>query len=421
MKNKKERRFSISAVFRNNKFLIVISVFLAIAIWIWMSLGDTNESVLTVTNIPIQINLSDEAVDDGLEIFSGADQTASVTVTGNRVSLGSISAEDIIVSAQTAGTITTPNTYTLSLSARKANPSDNFEITSTVSPSVVVVVVDHKRESTFNVKNEIKYNVSEGYHAAATLSSDSITVTGPQTELSKISYVSVTGKIRGELKDDTSLECDVKLFDNLGFELTNNLFVLSEEKVTANFSVLPEKEIPLEISFKNKPSGIKMENFVEISPNKILVAAPQDVLDELESIKTTDVDFNTLSNKKNTLELSLDIPSMCTNLSETETVDATIDLSSFNTRHVNTSNISVKNLDLAYSYSVSTEHLNVTLKGKKSELDDINASNIICDVDASGIDGVTGSITLPATVRLSDSKSCWVYGEYQVNIYVTTV
>ena len=419
MKNKRERRFSLSAPFRNNKFLLVISVLFAIAIWISMSLSDTNESVLTVTNIPIQINLSDEAVDDGLEIFSGADQTASVTVTGNRVSLGSISAEDIIVSAQTAGTITTPNTYTLSLSARKANPSDNFEITSTVTPSVVVVVVDHKRESTFDLRNEIKYNVSEGYHAAATLSSDSITVTGPQTELSKISYVSVTGKIRGELKDNTSLECDVKLFDNLGFELTNNLFVLSEEKVTANFSVLPEKEIPLEVNFKNKPSGIDAKDFAEISPSKILVAAPQEVLDKLESIKTEEVDFNTLSNKKNHLELDLDIPSQCTNLSETKTVDATVDLSSFNTRRVKTSHISVRKLDVAYSYNVSTEYLDITLKGKKSELDNIDPSSIVCEVDASGIDGTTGSITLPANVRISGKKTCWAYGEYQVNISVT--
>ncbi len=418
MKNKKRRRFSLSALFKNNKFVLAISVLLAIAIWISMSLSDTNESGLTVTNIPIQINLSDQAVDDGLEIFSGADQTASVTVTGNRVSLGSISSEDIIVSAQTAGTITTPNTYTLSLSARKANPSDNFEITSTVSPSVVTVVVDHKRESTFNVKNEIKYNVSEGYHAAATLSSDSITVTGPQTELSKISYVSVMGEIKGELKDNTSLECDVKLFDSLGFELTNDMFTLSEEKVTANFSVLPEKEIPLEVNFSNKPSGIDMSNFTKISPKKILISAPQDVLDGLDSIKTSEVDFSTLRNHKNKLELDLIIPSMCTNLSETEKVNAEIDLSSFDTRRVNTRNIIVKNLDSAYSYSVSTEHLNVSIKGRKSELDTLNSSDIICEVDASDIDGTTGSITLPANVRV-DKNTCWAYGEYQVNIYVT--
>ncbi len=417
MKNK--QRKGINGLFRNSKFLLVFSVVLSVIIWMVVSLSDSNENSSTVTNIPIQINLSDEAVDSGLEIFSGAEQKAAVTVTGNRVALGSISSDDIIVSAQTAGTISTSGTYPLSLTARKANSSDNFNITSSVSPSVITIFVDHKRELSFDIENRIKYNVSDGYHAAVNLSSDEVTVSGPQTEISKIAKAVIDGEVKGELKDDTSIECDVKLYDNSGSELTNNMLTLSEEKITANFSVLPEKEVALKVNFKNAPTDLNIDDYVTVSPQKILIAAPKTVLDSLEYISTSEVDFRTLSNKKQKLNLEINLPANCVNLSDTEKVNVTIDLSSFKTKTCTVTDISVEGLDDAYSYSVSTESLSVTAVGRRDDLSNITSSDLSCKVEASDIDGTTGSITLPATVSITDSGSCWIYGTYKVNLYVT--
>ena len=67
-----------------------------------MSFSDSNETTATISNIPIQITLSDDAVDNGLQIFTGNDQTASVTVTGNRAILGSVAASDVTVAPLSA-------------------------------------------------------------------------------------------------------------------------------------------------------------------------------------------------------------------------------------------------------------------------------------------------------------------------------
>ncbi len=423
-KNKEKlskRKFTLSSLFKNGKFIFVFSVVLSFAIWITINLSDTNDLEMTVSNIPIQINLSDEAVDNGLQIFSGNDQTASVTVTGNRVSLGSLSTDDIVVSAQTAGTITTPDRYPLALTARKANNSDNFQIVSNVSPSVITVFVDRMKENTFDITNKIKYNVKEGYHAAVTLSTDKITVSGPQTEVVKISSVGITGRISGELTEDTSLECRVRLYDNSGSVINNSMLTLSEEKITANFSVLPEKEVPVRIFYQNRPSGITVSDYVKYSPDKILISAPQKVLDQVDYLNTVGFDFSTIKNTKGKVELDIELPDKAVNLSDVNTVTAEYDFSSMKTKtfSITSDKITVKSLDSAYSGEIVTDSLDVVVIGSKASLSELSESDITGVIDASEIDETTGSITMPVKISVPSSSSCWAYGEYKANIAIT--
>ncbi|MBR1731780.1 MAG: hypothetical protein IJ725_05055 [Ruminococcus sp.] len=383
-------------------------------------MSDTNDTNATISDIPIQINLSDDAVDNGLQIFTGNDQKAAVTVSGNRLTIGSISKEDIIVSAPTAGTISTSGTYPLSLTAKKANSSDRFDIVSTVSPSVITIFVDQFKETNFDIINKITYKVSKGYHAVVTTSAESITVSGPQSEVDKVASVGIVGEISGELKDNTSLECDVKLYDNSGSVITSNLLTLSDEKVTANFSVLPYKEVPINIAFKNKPDGLDMSNYSTILPDKIKIAAPQEILDKLTAINTTAIDFSTLKNQSYDFEQKLDIPSQCVNISDNQTVDVKINLSSFKTRTIKITSdyFSMTGLSDEYSYSIATNSLNVTFVGPKSQISKITADDLTCEIDGSSIEDTTGSITLPVSFKVNNNSSCWATGSYKVNITV---
>lgn len=65
----KKKKFSLNALMMNNKFLLVLSVIISLVIWIYMSTGTTSDTTLTLSNIPIQIDLSDEARNSGLQIF----------------------------------------------------------------------------------------------------------------------------------------------------------------------------------------------------------------------------------------------------------------------------------------------------------------------------------------------------------------
>ena len=148
---KKSKKFTLNGFLSNNKVLFIVSVLISLTIWIYMSYGTSNDTNVTVSGIPIQIELSDEAMNAGLMIFSGQEQTASVTVTGNRGTLGAIKESDITVTAA-ANTIDSAGDYSLPVSAAKTNPTSTFQITSAVVPSSIKVAVDYFREPSFQLQ-----------------------------------------------------------------------------------------------------------------------------------------------------------------------------------------------------------------------------------------------------------------------------
>ena len=90
MKNNKSKRSKFKAFLQSTNFLFIISIVISLVIWIYMSISTGNDTSLTISGIPVQVELSDEAVNNGLQVFSGSDHTASLTVTGNRAVVGSL-------------------------------------------------------------------------------------------------------------------------------------------------------------------------------------------------------------------------------------------------------------------------------------------------------------------------------------------
>ena len=110
-----------------------------------------------------------EAIDNGYQIFGLDHVTASVSVTGNRMIVGSLTKSDIQIKAQQTSSITTAGTYTLPLAASKTGVKSDYEFSSAVSPSTIVVNVDRYQEKTLDITSEIVYKVDSGYYSRSVL------------------------------------------------------------------------------------------------------------------------------------------------------------------------------------------------------------------------------------------------------------
>lgn len=418
---KDSEKFSLRKLFRNNKFLLLVSFLVSVIVWVNMSFDAENGTTRIITDIPIDISLSDEATESGLQIFSGNDETASVTISGNRVSLGSVSKNDILVSAQTAGAINTAGTYTLSLSPSKVNVGDDFTITSQPSPSVITVYVDYYREKTFNIVDNVVYQVADGYYASSTLSSQKVTITGPQTEIAKIDSVSVSDRLAGTISTDQNLKLPIKLFDSSGYELSSKLFTLSISEVEVDISVLPEKSVSLTPTFKNKPSGLTVSNIdMTVDPKEVLIAGPNDKIDSISSLNLDEIDFSTLSNEKQTIEANVMLPEECRNLSNKSTATVTLDFSSMVSKKFTVSDFSVQGLSSDYNSKVTTQGLEVTVIGPEDQINDLSNSDIKGVIETSNADGTTGSTSMPVKITISGSgTSCWAFGTYEANVTIS--
>ncbi len=416
----KKKKFSLNKLMMNNKFLLVLSLLISLTIWVYMSYGNSSDTNVTLSNIPIQIELSDEARNSGLQIFSGTEQTASITVTGSRATLGSVNESDVTVTAA-ANTISSAGSYTLPVSATKTNPSSNFQLTSTVVPSTINVVVDYLRESTFQIQENVVYRVADGYYASTSLATKSIVISGPQTEISKIDKVSAIAEISGTLTDSSTTDADIVLYDKDGNEMSTDLLTMDFKTVKATVSVLPEKTVDVKLKFTNKPDGLEItDDMVSIEPSSILLAGSKDILDKTDYVNLEVIDFSNLKNEKVTFDaLGIDIPSDCKNISNSTTAKVTLDLSGLSSKKFTVDNFTVKGLSDKYSSEVTQKSISVAVIGPESQIDDLDTDSITGVIDVSNSNGTTGSVQMPVSFKFSGADSCWAYGTYKANVTIT--
>ncbi len=403
-----------------NYILFLLAVLVSLIIWVYMSFSSPNtNTTFTLSNIPINIELSQDARDKDLKVFPYSELKADVTLSGTRTVLGLVDGDDIEVTAAT-GSINSVGEYTLPITANKRSTLGNFTVAG-CSKSSIQVWVDYNREKTFTIEKEgIIFDVADGYYGSVTLPNESIKISGPQTMVLKISQVKAVAKVQDKLKESREVNADIVLYDESGKEISPELLDL-DTTVTAKIDVLKEKEVKVEPTFKNKPEGLEFsESNLTVVPSIMLIAGPDDVLKELDSVKLEPKDFATLKNEKYTFEqLAIVIPENCTSISGDTEAEVVLDLSAMTSKTITVDKITVEGLPSEYSSTVTTKSLPVVVYGTKAEIDKLTASQITAVVEIPKSSVSTGSTQKPVTFRFSDAKTCWAYGTYQANVTIT--
>lgn len=423
----KKRRFSFNRLFYNNKFVLVFSVLIAVVLWLFVTSADTEDHPRAIKDVPILITLSDAAQADGLKVFSPtADAKATVNIKGNSLVVNQVKGSDLRVVALSASTITAPSTYTLPLTAQRTGERNLTDFTvSSVSPEQVIVVVDRYTEKTFNIQSDITYRQDyksdpSYFVGTPTLSSDTVTVSGPEKQVQQVNRVAFEYEISDTLTETKKFTADLELFDANGNKITESGLTLSLQQVDVTIPVLPRRILPLDAVFTSKPAGLVLDSGkVSINPQSIEVAGPADVLANLSEISLAPIDFSDVSPTNNVFDVDIALPSTCKNLSNIPTAKVTLNLSGLATREITVTNFIVRNLSADKSAEVYTKALSVTVVGPEEEISKLTENNLVGEISMSGKENFTGHTEMPVTFSISSASSSWVYGSYMVNLGVS--
>ena len=417
---------AIKKFFSRDITLLVSSVILAFVIWFVINANSQVDGTKTIQNIPITIELSDEAIEDGLEVFGLDGQTASVDVTGNRMTVGSLDADDIKIEAYQSNMIIAPDSYTLELSAKKNSVKSNYNFASNVSPSTITVFVDKRKEKEFAITDKIVYKVEEGYYANSSLSETVVTLSGPETEISAIEQVVIEGTLEGSIKETVTDKFDLVFLDINGEKLDINLSTMSSTSVQVSLTALPTMEVELDVSTVNEPAA---HPDIKISPSKIKIAAEQSVLDSIVDNKVSigTLDFATLSNKKNVFEYDITLPKGCKNLSDSAQAEVTVNLSNYETTKLTVDDFKIENFNVdKYVVEFNSPSIDIKVCGPSSAIQMIKPSAITCIVDFAEIDSGdfqdSSRATFEIPLRFEIGKGftrCFVEGSYTIGVNIS--
>lgn len=419
---KRIRKFKIGHLFYNNKFVAIFSIISSFIIWVVVSANSTENIPITVSDIPVDITLSDSATQDGLKIFSGQDITARVEVKGNRMIVGQITKNDIQVSApQAANTIMSPGNYTLELSAKKVGMLKDYTIASDVKPSVITVMVDRYREAEFPIESQIDFNAKAGYFVGNTvLSNSSVVLSGPETEISKIKKVIVKGSIPGEVSEPLTLKLPIIMYDAYGQAITNEAITSTSYEVEVSIPVLMKKEVLIKPTFSNLPKGIDLSHeykeLIKVTPSKLEIAGPESVINNIKSLELEPMDFMSLNMKKNKFALPISLPQGCRSLNNIYSVEAEVNMALFKERNISVNRFSFLNSPANKKVKVYNGSININLIGTPKSINNIKPSDVIAQVDFEGIDNNLSSMEMPVKIIIEGYSDVWTSGKYFVNI-----
>lgn len=420
----KIRNIRIGKLFYNNRFAAFFAVLASFIVWIIVSSNDTDIVPVTVSDIPVKMELSENAKQDGLRIFSGHNITASVEITGNRIIVGQVTKDDIQITApQAASTIMSPGNYTLELSAKKVGVLQDYNIVSSVNPSVVTVMVDRYREAEFEIEPDIDFTSKPGYFVGNTvLSTPKVTLSGPETEISKIKKVAVKSSVLGQISSTAHLKLPLIMYDAYGQPITSETITSSVNEVEATIPILMQKEVEISPNFSSVPENIDFKkgsykDIVRVNPSKITVAGPDYIVSELKKIELDNIDLNGINLETNKFTVPINLPQNCRSLNNIYSADVSVNMSGFREKNLQIKDFEFLNLPQGKSAETYNGEISVTILAPAGKINLIKPSDIIATIDCGGIDSA-GSSELPVNFKVINHGDAWIYGKYYVNVNI---
>jgi len=346
---KKSNR-SFSLLLNNDKFLLALSMVIAFFLWTAVSMHNGETANYPITDIPVTMELSDDATQDNLSVvsingMSVQDFKTTVKVRGNSVTVGSLTESDIQVYGSNLGNIVTSGTYNVTLLAKQIGIKSNYDIVS-LYPSEVSVVVDRNIEKELPIESKITASIPTGYYMGSpSFSQKTVTVTGPEQSVSKVTKAVVEYNSEKELTETTVLNnLAIVLLDETGNVIKDDALNIEPLEVDATIPVLLKKTVPFTLNYENKPEGIDPNEFVKIEPSEIEIAAAKDVIDSIDNISLGSIDFNQLSYGTSSIEFDTVMPEGVRNLNNIEKVTVSFNFSGYSTKTFTITAFSFRNV-----------------------------------------------------------------------------
>lgn len=430
--NEKKAKLNIKDLIYRNTFLLFISFIAAVVIWFSLAINNTEERPITINDVPITFEMSQEAQNDGIKIFYKSYDTADVSISGLSIAVSNVTANDLSVKAvlspnstKLAGNTMEKAELPLQFSKKDGKSYAEFSINS-VSPTTVTVLYDRVKTASYEIEDTITYNAATNcYVSKPVLSNTNVVIEGPESSINKIGRVCVDYDVAGTLTDTYRFQSAITVYDlyNKPMNIEDYYLNLSVDRVDVVIGVMNKQTVKLDVTKLNMPEGFSDER-VTISPATIDIAGPLSSISSYNTITLSDaINFSEITLDNNTFTMEIPMPSGVTNVSNITEAKVYVNLNGFTQTTVNlsTQNFKFVNIPEGKEVKVIPHSLPVKITGSQAQISKLNSSSVYCIIDMANYANTNGNKAVPVEVDISSgvTSTCWVNGTYSVQVSVT--
>ena len=285
--------------------------------------------------------------------------------------------------------------------------------------NTVDVVFDVVEEKTLPIQVTTNYlKIADGYILYGTeVSKETVTLSGPSTELSKVETCTAEVTHNGELTSPVTLDTDLRFYTRSGSEVKFEYTTLEADSVEVTLQVYKLATLPVKVSFINAPRDFDPSVLVySLSKKTLNVAGPESQIDKLSALSVGTIDLSTFALDK-VYEMPIELPSGIRLLDNISTITVSFDSSRLETKTMNlpASCVQVVNLPSTYTLTVGTERLmNVTLCGPAGSLEALTPEQVVIEIDADDFYVAIGQQNIACRLYVPSNDKIFALGSYVV-------
>ena len=397
---------------------VLLSVFLAVILWLYVRAEKDPVSDARIRNIPVQITGSSVLSSKGLTVAGLSSDRVSTTLQAPASVLSDISRKNITATIDVSR-IDEAGEHTLSYNiVLPTNVNTDGVVIQEKEPETITVTVEKLYTSTLPIEFRFEGSVAKGYQAGTpTIDPVNVTISGAVEQVNRVARAVVVLEAK-DLKEQYTGDLPIRLLDANGDELKDLEVELSSETAYVVYPIVVVKEIPLTVNII-AGGGATQENISEplIVPSKITVAGTQEDIDHLTEISLGSIDLSKVVGTSN-FTFTIDLDPSLENFTGITEAKVTVTVSGLETRSFEVGNIKLQNIPRGYSAKADTEAKTVYVRGTADELAMIDSSQLRIVADLKEVTG-SGTYTIPVRVYLDAGTEVGVIGDYSIVVSVT--
>ena len=408
-------RFNRSKVVR-----IVISILVAIAMWLYVDLERAPERTMTIRDIPVEFSGENTTLaDKNLMLLSGYDTTIDLKIRGPKRELVKMNRDNVRVIASTSS-IDSVGVHQLdwTVSFPDGVVRTNVSVEK-ASLSQITVTVGELYTKEVPVECHVVGEVAEGYFTGeVVLDPEVLTLRAQRDDLLNVSCAKLTVDISGATRSVVQT-VDVQLYDYDGNPVENSNIRTNTSLIQAKVPVLTTREVELAVEFSGVPGAAMNSIKCDITPKTVRLNGEADVLDSIDKLVLATLHVDDLElHQQNSYVVTPPDGTWLVNGNEVATADITLE--GIEEKSLTATSIELDKLPSGLYAIAPDGGLTVRLWGLSEEIEAVTAENLRVIADMSAVTG-QGTVTVPVTVTISGFNDVTVRGTYELTVTVTDV
>ncbi len=408
---------SIPLKLRNNIGIKLLSLFLAFVLWLLVVAYYNPETTNLIRDIPITINYDDAILEQqGLILVTVPDETVDVQIEGKREILALIS-KDKVSAKIDISSVTKAGEYDLPV----VIGVDGQTVT-TLSQSINTLTLKFEKavKSQFTIDAITKGKVAKGYFLEKVANPTVVTVTGPESVVSKIATIQAL--VSQEKFDESGVyDATICYLDAEGTALDDSYLSLDAESVKVNVNIFAEKDVPLTLELINSSGGNDGSYLIpKITPETISIAGSEDALAQINSISLGTLDVAELTKNYSDKKVPI-LPNGIKNLDALENASVEISFENIISKQfeISADKVKVENIAKGNKIQVPDGKISVMVRGNAADVEKIKAGDISLYIDCKNQPLSKGTQRMTVYCGFPEGYKVGAVGKYELTIKVS--